>query len=54
MTDNHIKRIFDAYKKYEDISGFSKVATMEEVLKKNGNMNISFMLKEITRGSLNR
>ena len=50
LTDNHIKRIFDAYKKYEDISGFSKVATMEEVLKKNGNMNISFYVKRNNKG----
>jgi type I restriction enzyme M protein len=45
LTDQHIKKIFDTYKKFEDISGFSKVMAMDDVLKKNGNMNISFYVK---------
>jgi type I restriction enzyme M protein len=50
LTDKHIKKIFDTYRKYEDINGFSKVVTMEAVLKKNGNMNISFYLKKNNMG----
>ena len=45
LADKHIKKIYDAYRKYEDISGFAKIASMEEVLWKNGNMNISFYVK---------
>jgi type I restriction enzyme M protein len=45
LTDTHIKKIYDAYRKYEDIDGFAKITSMEDVLKKNGNMNISFYVK---------
>ena len=45
LTDKHIKKIYDAYRKYEDIDGFAKITSMEDVLKKNGNMNISFYVK---------
>lgn len=50
LMDQHIKKIFDAYKKFEDINGFSKVMTMDDVLKKNGNMNISFYVKRTSVG----
>lgn len=45
LTEQHINKIFTAYKKFEDINGFSQVMTMDDVLKKNGNMNISFYVK---------
>jgi len=51
LTDKHIKRIFDAYRKYEDISGFAKIASMEDVLGKSGNMNISFYVKKNNEAS---
>jgi type I restriction enzyme M protein len=46
LTDKHIKKIYDVYRKYEDVSGFAKLASMEDVLGKNGNMNISFYVKK--------
>jgi len=51
LTDKHIKKIFDAYRKYEDIVGFAKVASMEDVLGKSGNMNISFYVKKNNEAS---
>ncbi len=52
LTDQHIRKIFDAYKKFEDVEGFSKVASIDDVLRKNGNMNISFYVKRNSPVSL--
>ena len=40
LTDDHIQRIVDAYRAFEDIPGFARVAPTDEVLEKDGNLSI--------------
>lgn len=40
LTDEHIDRIVAAYRDFKDEPGFTRVATLEEVRKKGGNLNI--------------
>lgn len=37
----HIDKIYGAYKDFQDIDGFSKVVTVEEILDKKGSLNIA-------------
>ncbi|MEI8013792.1 MAG: N-6 DNA methylase [Nitrospira sp.] len=41
LTDDHIERVVKAYKKFKDEPGFTRVATLEEIRKQGGNLNIS-------------
>jgi len=45
LSDNHINKLFKAYSDFADIPHYSKVATVEEILSFNGNMNINFYIK---------
>lgn len=45
LTDNHIKRFYQAFKDFTDIPHYSKVATIEEIMAFDGNMNINFYVK---------
>lgn len=45
LDDPHVEKIFDAYKRYEDIANFSKVATIEEIVANNGNMAINLYVR---------
>ncbi len=47
LTEDHIKKIFNAYTAYEDIERFSKVVSNELVLKKQANLNISLYLSNV-------
>lgn len=49
LNDEHIKKLYSVYKNFEDIEGYAKVATTEEMLKFNGNMNINFYVKQQNR-----
>lgn len=40
LEDNHIDKMLNAYRDYQDIEGFTKVIPKEEVLKNNGNLSI--------------
>ena len=40
LEPHHIKKIHDAYKKYEDIEGFAKIVDLEEVKKNDSNLNL--------------
>lgn len=44
LTDEHISKLYQAYKDFADIPHYSKVATLEEILDLNGNMNINFYI----------
>jgi type I restriction enzyme M protein len=46
LTEQHIQKLYQAFKDFTDIPHFSKVATIEEVLKNNGNMNVNFYVKK--------
>lgn len=41
MDEGHIQKVYGAYKNYTDIPGFCTVVAGKEVLKNNGNLNIS-------------
>ncbi len=41
LDEGHIQKIYNAYKGFADIGGFCKVATQNDVLKKNCNLNIT-------------
>ncbi|MFC2165772.1 N-6 DNA methylase [Acidobacteriota bacterium] len=45
LTEDHIQKLYGAYKKYSDIPGFAKIVTIDEIMQNNGNMNISFYVK---------
>lgn len=45
LNDEHIQKLYSAYKNFEDIEGYSKVATIEEMMSFNGNMNVNFYVK---------
>lgn len=40
LTDDHIERIVQAYEQFKDVAGFTRVATLEEIRAKDGNLNI--------------
>jgi len=41
MDEGHIQKVYKAYKDYTDIPGFCTVVACKEVLKNNGNLNIT-------------
>ncbi|MEO1667247.1 MAG: class I SAM-dependent DNA methyltransferase [Chloroflexota bacterium] len=45
LTDDHIDRIVDAYRNYEDIDSFAKVVPIEDVLENDGNLNIPMYVR---------
>jgi type I restriction enzyme M protein len=46
LTEDHINKMYKAYKDFVDIPHYAKVATIEEMLDFNGNMNINFYVKK--------
>lgn len=42
LTDDHIRKLYKAYLDFTDIPHFSKVASIDEIMSHNGNMNINF------------
>jgi type I restriction enzyme M protein len=40
LTDDHIERIVRAYEKFKDEPGLARVATLEEIRAKDGNLSI--------------
>ncbi|MFH0794005.1 MAG: N-6 DNA methylase [bacterium] len=40
LTDAHIERIVAAYRKFKDEPGFTRVATLEEIRQREGNLSI--------------
>ena len=45
LTDDHLSRIVDAYRAFEDVPGFASVATTDEVLEKDGNLSIPLYVR---------
>lgn len=46
LLDKHIEKIFKAYQDFKDIAHYAKVVSVEDILKNNGNMNISFYIEK--------
>jgi len=47
LSDENIGRIVEAYRKFEDIAGFCKVASIEEVRNNNYNLNVTLYIMPI-------
>ena len=45
LNQEHIDKLYSAFKEYKDIPHYAKVATVEEILDLEGNMNINFYVK---------
>ena len=45
LTHEHIDKIYRAFKEYEDVPHYAKVASIEEILAQDGNMSINFYVK---------
>ncbi|CAM4236304.1 site-specific DNA-methyltransferase (adenine-specific) [Zobellia roscoffensis] len=45
LTEDHINKMYQAYKDFIDIPHYAKVATTKEILGFDGNMNINFYVK---------
>ncbi|MEQ3513529.1 class I SAM-dependent DNA methyltransferase [Pseudoalteromonas sp. BZB3] len=46
LTTEHINKLYQAYKDFTDIPHYSTVATNDEILALDGNMNINFFVKK--------
>lgn len=51
LTNAHINKLYQAFVDFTDIPHYAKVATIEEILALNGNMNINFYVKKDNSGS---
>ncbi|NQY07517.1 MAG: N-6 DNA methylase, partial [Flavobacteriaceae bacterium] len=47
LEQNHIDRIYNAYKNYADEDGFSKIATIEEVLAHKASLNMPLYVSNV-------
>lgn len=45
LTDKHIKNIYQSFLDFKDQEYYSKVASIDDMMENNGNMNISFYVK---------
>jgi type I restriction enzyme M protein len=45
LEEDHIQRILEAYQAFKDIDGFARVATNEEILAKQANLNIPLYVR---------
>ena len=53
LTWEHIQRIAGVYHKYKDEPGFSRAATKEEILTRDGNMSIPLYVSSAVTGDGN-
>jgi type I restriction enzyme M protein len=47
LSDENIRRIVEAYRKFKDIAGFCKVANIEEVRNNNYNLNVTLYVAPV-------
>jgi type I restriction enzyme M protein len=47
LEEKHIKRIYDAYKKFKNIDGFCKVVETNDVLKNNASLNMPLYVSNV-------
>jgi type I restriction enzyme M protein len=51
LTPGHIDKLYQAYKDFKDITHYAKVATLNEIMAFDGNMNINFYVKRDHSGN---
>jgi type I restriction enzyme M protein len=52
LTDDHIERVVQAYEGFKDEPGFTRVATLEEIRAKDGNLSIPLYVAPAGNGGL--
>jgi type I restriction enzyme M protein len=52
LEEEHINQIFDWYQSYEDVENYVKVATMEEIVENDYNLNIPLYVEKIIEDNL--
>jgi type I restriction enzyme M protein len=50
LSDENIRRIAEAYKKFEDIAGFCRVVNIEEVRRNDYNLNVTLYVMPVEEG----
>jgi type I restriction enzyme M protein len=50
LEENHINKIFNSYKEFDDIDGFSRLVSIEEVLENEGSLNIAKYVSNVDVG----
>jgi type I restriction enzyme M protein len=50
LSDENIKRIAEAYRKFEDVAGFCKVVSIEEIRNNDYNLNVTLYVTPIEEG----
>ena len=50
LSDENIKRIVEAYRKFEDVAGFCRVASIEEVRSNDYNLNVTLYVMPVEEG----
>jgi type I restriction enzyme M protein len=53
LTDDHIERIVRAYEQFKDEPGLARVATLEEIRAKDGNLSIPLYVAPAGNGESN-
>ena len=51
LTDKHIQKILHAYHDFQDIEGFARVVSKDEILANQANLNIPLYVRSIGNGS---
>jgi len=52
LEEEHVNQIFDWYQNYEDVENYVKVATMEEIVENDYNLNIPLYVEKIIEDNL--
>ena len=52
LEEEHVNQIFDWYQSYEDVENYVKVATMEEIVENDYNLNIPLYVEKIIEDNL--
>jgi type I restriction enzyme M protein len=50
LSDENIRRIVEAYKKFEDVAGFCRVVNVEEVRRNDYNLNVTLYVMPVEEG----
>ncbi len=51
LEEQHIQKIYNAFNNYEDITDFCRVIEIQEILAKNGSLNIPLYVSNVSNGN---
>jgi len=49
LTEEHLQRVFDAYRKFKNIPGFAQIGSIEQIRANDGNLSIPLYVGGITQ-----